>query len=81
MGFGRPVTASEQPDLGHSGHLNSGWTYREMVGREAAGSTVLDYLAARYAHSSREDCARRIAEGRVEVDGKPSLPEMELRQV
>lgn len=74
------MAVREQLDLGHGGHLNSGWTYREMVGRDAAGGTVLDYLAARYAHSSREDWARRIAEGRVEVDGKPALPEMELRQ-
>jgi len=62
------------------GHLNSGWTYRELMGGDAAGRTVLDYLTAHYAHSSREDWARRITEGRVEVDGRPARPEMELRQ-
>jgi 23S rRNA pseudouridine1911/1915/1917 synthase len=63
---------------GQRGHLNRGWTYREAVRGDAVGRTVLDYLTARYAHSSREEWTARIAEGRVQVDGKPARPESEL---
>jgi len=63
-----------------SEHLNRGWTYREVMGGDAAGRTVLEYLTVRYAHSSREEWAARIAEGRVQVDGRCARSEMELRR-
>ena len=50
--------------------LNSGWTYREQVGPEGSGLTVLDYLAATRHHSTSEEWAQRLERGEVEVDGK-----------
>jgi len=50
--------------------LNSGWTYREQVGPEGSGRTVLDHLAATRHHSTTEEWARRIDRGEVEVDGQ-----------
>ncbi len=49
--------------------LNTGWTYREQVGPEGAGLSVLDYLAATRLHSTSEEWARRLERGEVEVDG------------
>lgn len=50
--------------------LNSGWTYREQVGAESAGLTVLDYLASTHHHSTGEEWARRIERGEVEIEGQ-----------
>ncbi len=50
--------------------LNSGWTYREQVGPESDGLTVLDYLAATRHHSTSEEWGHRLERGEVEVDGK-----------
>jgi 23S rRNA pseudouridine1911/1915/1917 synthase len=50
--------------------LNSGWTYREQVGPEGGGLTVLDFLAATRRHSTSEEWAQRIERGEVEVEGK-----------
>ena len=50
--------------------LNRGWTYREQVGPEGSGLTVLDFLAATRRHSTSEEWARRIERGEVEVEGK-----------
>lgn len=50
--------------------LNSGWTYREQVGADGAGLTVLDYLAGTRHHSTSQEWAYRIECGEVEVDGK-----------
>jgi len=49
--------------------LNRGWSYREQVGREHAGQTVLAYLSATRLHSSEDEWAARIARGEVEVEG------------
>lgn len=49
--------------------LNTGWTYREQVGSEGAGLSVLDYLAATRAHSTSDEWARRLERGEVEIDG------------
>jgi len=59
--------------------LNEGHEYREQVGPTAAGRTLLDYLSARYGHSSREEWRSRIAEGRVLLGGAPAPPETPLR--
>lgn len=50
--------------------LNSGWTYREQVGPQAGGLTVLEFLTATRLHSTSEEWARRLEHGEVEIDGK-----------
>ena len=50
--------------------LNSGWSYREQVGPDGAGRTVLDYLASTRLHSTSDEWARRIERGEVEIDGQ-----------
>jgi 23S rRNA pseudouridine1911/1915/1917 synthase len=50
--------------------LNSGWTYREQVGPEGGGLTVLDFLAATRHHSTSEEWARRLDRGEVEIEGR-----------
>ncbi len=49
--------------------LNRGWSYREQVGLDGAGQTVLSYLSTTRLHSSESEWAARIARGEVEVDG------------
>ncbi len=49
--------------------LNRGWSYREQVGSDGAGQTVLAYLTATRLHSSAGEWAARISRGEVEVDG------------
>jgi 23S rRNA pseudouridine1911/1915/1917 synthase len=60
--------------------MNHGWTYREQVGPDGAGHTVLSYLTATRSHSSETEWAARIARGEVDVEGthvrtdEPLLP-------
>lgn len=49
--------------------LNRGWSYREQVGPEGAGQTVLAYLTATRLHSTENEWAARIERGEVEVEG------------
>ena len=49
--------------------LNAGWTYREQVGPEGGGLTVLEYLAATRHHTTSEEWAERLARGEVEIEG------------
>jgi 23S rRNA pseudouridine1911/1915/1917 synthase len=49
--------------------LNRGWSYREQVGAEAAGTTVLSYLTLTRLHSTEAEWAQRIERGEVEVEG------------
>ena len=49
--------------------LNRGWSYREQVGPDAAGVTVLSYLTATRLHSTEAEWAARIERGEVEVEG------------
>ena len=49
--------------------LNRGWSYREQVGAEGSGLTVLSYLAMTRLHSSEVEWSARIERGEVEVDG------------
>jgi 23S rRNA pseudouridine1911/1915/1917 synthase len=49
--------------------MNRGWTYREQVGPQSAGHTVLSYLAAARQHSTEAEWAARIDRGEVELDG------------
>ena len=48
--------------------LNRGWSYREQVGPECAGHTVLSYLTATRLHSTEAEWAARIDRGEVEVE-------------
>ena len=49
--------------------VNRGWSYREQVGPENAGQTVLAYLTATRLHSSESEWAERLERGEVEVEG------------
>lgn len=49
--------------------LNGGWTYREQVGPDGGGLTVLEYLAATRLHSTSEEWAQRLERGEVEIEG------------
>ena len=49
--------------------MNAGFEYREQVGSEAAGRTVLAHLVERYRHSSFPVWSERIAEGQVLIEG------------
>ena len=49
---------------------NAGYTYHDRVRPEYAGLRVLDYHAARFAHSSSENWTLALAEGRVRVNGR-----------
>ncbi len=48
--------------------MNEGFEYREQLGPEADGQTVLVYLARRYRHSGEAVWLERIARGEVVVD-------------
>jgi 23S rRNA pseudouridine1911/1915/1917 synthase len=58
--------------------MNSGYTYTEIVPSAYAGSTVLEYYAKRYRHSSREEWLERIGEGRILHEGCPARPDHPL---
>jgi 23S rRNA pseudouridine1911/1915/1917 synthase len=49
--------------------LNRGWSYREQVGPDAAGLTVLQYLTATRLHSTEAEWTDRLTRGEVEVEG------------
>ncbi len=56
-------------EVGVSTQLNEGWAYRERLGPDAEGQTLLAYLSRRYAHSTPEEWAGRISAGLVHLDG------------
>jgi 23S rRNA pseudouridine1911/1915/1917 synthase len=49
--------------------INRGWSYRELVGAQHAGQTVLTYLTATRLHSSESEWAARLDRGEVEING------------
>ncbi|MGE0863974.1 MAG: RluA family pseudouridine synthase [Vicinamibacterales bacterium] len=49
--------------------LNRGWSYREQVGPESAGRSVLEHLTATRTHSSAAEWTVRLQQGEVELDG------------
>jgi len=49
--------------------MNRGWAYREQVGPDGGGRTVLAHLAATRLHSTEQEWAARIDRGEVEVEG------------
>ena len=48
--------------------MNRGWSYREQVGPEGRGRTVLAYLTATRLHSTEQEWAGRIERGEVEIE-------------
>ena len=52
--------------------MNGGYEYRERLGREANGSTVLAWLAGRHRHSTEPVWRARIDAGEVSLDGVPA---------
>lgn len=60
--------------------LNGGFAYRDRISCGAAGVKVLDYLAGRYAHSSRDQWRERIENGEISLDGLKTSPEIVLKQ-
>jgi 23S rRNA pseudouridine1911/1915/1917 synthase len=60
--------------------MNAGFEYREQVGPEAAGRTVLAWLAGRYRHSTEAHWRERIASGEVRLDGAHALANDVLRR-
>lgn len=59
--------------------MNRGFDYREVVPEVSAGRTLLDHLARRHRHSTREEWRARVAAGRVLVDGVVAEPETPMR--
>jgi 23S rRNA pseudouridine1911/1915/1917 synthase len=51
------------------GEPNDGFEYREILGSDCAGQTVLDYLSRRYSHTTPSVWRERLAAGRVLFDG------------
>ena len=60
--------------------MNEGCEYREQIGPEADGMTVLAYLSRRYDHSSAGEWAERILSGQVRIDSRPARAGSILRQ-
>jgi 23S rRNA pseudouridine1911/1915/1917 synthase len=48
--------------------LNQGWIYRDQVGFDGAGSSLVDFYATRYTHSTRAQWEQRIVSGQVQID-------------
>jgi 23S rRNA pseudouridine1911/1915/1917 synthase len=61
-------------------HPNEGCEYREHLGPDADGWTVLAYLSQRYNHSSTAEWAERIAAGLVLVDSLPAHSDTVLQR-
>jgi 23S rRNA pseudouridine1911/1915/1917 synthase len=59
--------------------VNKGYEYRERVGSESAGRTVVAYLAGRYRHSTEATWRRRMAAGEILLDERPVDPTDTLR--
>lgn len=60
-------------------HPNKGCEYREQLGSDANGKTLLIYLRQRYGHSSSTEWTERIETGLVLINSKPAQPETILR--
>lgn len=58
---------------------NRGWTYRVQVGPEAAGRSVLAYLADTFLHSGIDEWAARLVGGEVALDGRHAGADEALR--
>ena len=59
--------------------LNQGWTYRDRVPAEAAGSSLIDWLAQLYRHSDAEMWRRRITAGELDCNGLRLVADRQLQ--
>ncbi len=59
--------------------MNRGFEYRECIGSDAAGLTLIEYLARRYPRFTREVWMIHIESARVLLDGIPSSMNASLR--
>ncbi len=59
--------------------MNQGFAYAEQIGPQAAGRSVLEHLAERYRHSTRDEWAGRLAAGQVALDGAIAASDDRLR--
>ena len=60
--------------------INKGCEYREQLGPDAEGHTLLSYLCRRYPHSSVAEWAARIEAGRVHLDARAGHAASVLRR-
>ncbi len=60
-------------------HLNNGWKYYTRVDKAAEGWNVLEFYTQRYSHSSQAVWKTHIEEGRVQLNGKNTAPDMRLK--
>ena len=59
---------------------NGGFSYRERLGPQADGRSVLEYLSARYTHTAPAEWAARLAGGAIEIDGATAKPDAVVRR-
>lgn len=59
---------------------NYGYDYPDLVAPRDEGLSVEDFYALRYPHSDREAWRRRILDGEVTLDGRPTSPGTALRR-
>jgi 23S rRNA pseudouridine1911/1915/1917 synthase len=60
--------------------MNSGFTYRERIGPEAAGESVLAYLTRRYRHTAEAEWRARIDAGEVILEETAAGPDTVIRR-
>jgi 23S rRNA pseudouridine1911/1915/1917 synthase len=59
--------------------VNDGFEYRETIGAQGDGRTVLEYLEARYRHSTAAEWRARVEAAEVHVDGVAAAGDRVLR--
>jgi 23S rRNA pseudouridine1911/1915/1917 synthase len=59
--------------------VNSGYVYRERIGKEAAGLSLLDWLVSRYRHSSAAVWRARLEAGELCLDDETATAAAVLR--
>ena len=59
--------------------LNQGWTYRDRVPAEAAGSSLINWLAQLYRHSDAERWRQRITAGELDCNGLRLVADRQLQ--
>lgn len=65
-----PATLPDPDAMIRAMALNRGWSYREQVGPDGSGLSVLSYLAGKRRHSSEDEWSARFERGEVEIGGK-----------
>src|SRR5688572_7222400 len=59
--------------------INRGYAYRDRIGPDAIGMTVLAYLSTRHRHSSRGQWCERLDRGELTLDGRTLRADVSLR--